>query len=74
MWHNKKEKYKEFEGMGNIIVGDAELPLNSDKTAWVLPTGNLVLNQQDAIQYATKMNEIIQANSHFRKKRGNRFI
>lgn len=73
MWHNKKHKYKEFEGMGNIIVGDAELPLNPSKTGWIAPTGLNIFNEQDAIKYANKLNEVIQANKHLRNKKGNKF-
>ena len=73
MWHNKKHKYKEFEGMGNIIVGDGELPVNPSRTGWVTPCGTLILNQEDAIKYATKLNEVIQDNRHLRMKKGNKF-
>ncbi|WP_432481724.1 hypothetical protein [Moraxella sp. ZY200743] len=61
MYHRKTHKYKEYEGMENIVVGQGELVrvFTSQGVGWRTPSGTIIYNKQDAINYATRLDEFI---------------
>lgn len=52
-----KEKYKEHDRMNNIIVGKGELVWLETKQGWITPTGEIIQDKEQAIQYATYLNQ-----------------
>lgn len=56
--------YKKFEGDENIIVGSAELiAVTTDRgMAWLTLCNTPIFNKQDAIKYATRLDDLIQFN------------
>ena len=65
MWHRKPEKYKEFEGMKNIIVGQGELTYietPDGNPGWVTLCGNIIHDRADAEKYAKKVDDLFQHN------------
>lgn len=64
MWHRDPAKYKEFTGQENVIVGAGELIAVTTKygKGWITPHHQIIYNLDDAIAYATKLDEIIISN------------
>mgnify|MGYP000016323229 CR=1 FL=1 len=65
MWHRKLEKYKEFEGMKNIIVGHGELAYiqaPDGKPGWITLCGNIIHDREEAEKYAKKVDDLFQFN------------
>lgn len=64
MYHRKLHKYKEYEGMENIVVGQGELirVFTSHGVGWRTPSGTVIHDKQEAIRYATALNSLIRYN------------
>lgn len=65
MYHRKLEKYKEYEGMKNTVVGKGELiyvstPLGD---AYRAPCGALIYDRDEALEYAHKLDILIRKNT-----------
>lgn len=69
MWHNKKHKYKEYEGQDNITVDEAELVYIAKYKGWAILDGGVITNRTDAYRYAHKLNRLIKYNRLKRKQR-----
>lgn len=63
MFHRLPHKYKEFEGMKNVIVGKGELPWSEYKQGWIAPSGIVIRDRQEAVRIATYLNELYTKNS-----------
>lgn len=55
------ERYKEFENDKNVIVGYGELVhINTPNgDGWITPCKHIFYNKEDAVQYASHLNEMI---------------
>lgn len=64
MWHHNPETYKKFPGQENIIVGNGELIAVSTAKGkgWITPHNQVIYNREDAVAYASKLNDLIQFN------------
>lgn len=64
MWHHNPETYKKFPGQLNIIVGSGELiaVTTTHGNGWVTPHNQVIYDREDAIAYATKLDNLIQTN------------
>lgn len=63
MYHLKPEKYKEFAGQNNIIVGKGELVYSENKQGWVDFNGRVIRNKEEAIKLATLIDKLYTKNS-----------
>ena len=63
MFHRLPHKYKEFEGMKNIIVGKGEVPWSEYKQGWIAPGGNTIRDVSEAVRIATYLDELYTKNS-----------
>lgn len=52
-----KERYKIHDRMENIIVGKGELVWLQTKQGWITPTGEIIQEKEQAIEYATYLNQ-----------------
>lgn len=62
MYHRKLHKYKEFEGQENVIVGKGECIWVKEKNAWRCPSGQFYTDKLAALEEASYINELYQAN------------
>lgn len=64
MYHRKLHKYQEYEGMGNIVVGQAELVriYTAHGIGWRTPSNTVIHDKQEALQYATALDSLIRYN------------
>jgi hypothetical protein len=65
MWHRKPEKYKEFEGMKNIIHGMGEMShikTPDGRDGWVALDGNIIYDRNAAELYAKKIDALFRFN------------
>ncbi|MFB6349669.1 hypothetical protein [Moraxella marmotae] len=64
MYHRKPEKYKEYEGMDNAVVGKGELirVVTPTGVAYRTPCNQLIYDRQEALEYAAVLDKIIRHN------------
>lgn len=65
MYHRKPEKYKEFEGMENVVYGKGELiKVNTPQgVGYRAPCGNIIYDYDEALAYAKRLDQIIRTNN-----------
>lgn len=65
MYHRKPEKYKEFEGMENVVYGKGELiKVNTPQgVGYRAPCGNIIYDYDEALAYAKRLDQIIRTNT-----------
>lgn len=65
MYHRKPEKYKEFEGMENVVYGKGELiKVNTPQgIGYRAPCGRIIYNYDEALAYAKELDHIIRTNT-----------
>ena len=65
MYHRKPEKYKEYEGMQNAVVGKGELirVITPIGVAYRAPCGSLIYDRDEALEYARKLDRLIRKNT-----------
>lgn len=64
MWHRDKATYDTFPGQDNVIVNNGELPavMTEYGIGWITPCNHIFHNREDAISYATKLDQTITYN------------
>lgn len=61
MYHRLPHKYKEFEGMQNVIYGKGELVYVGN--GWRSITGRIITDKEEAIQEAKYLDRLYTLNS-----------
>lgn len=61
MYHRLPHKYKEFEGMQNVIYGKGELVYVGN--GWRSITGRIITDKDEALQEAKYLNRLYTLNS-----------
>lgn len=64
MYHRKLHKYKEYEGMQNIVVGQGELirVFTSQGVGYRTPSGTVIYDEEEAFKYAKALHDLIRRN------------
>lgn len=64
MQHRDKNKYKQFPGQDNIIIGSGELiaVVTTRGDGWITPANDVIYNREDAEKYAKRLDDLIQFN------------
>ena len=61
MYHRKPEKYKEFEGMENVVYGKGELikVKTEQGVGYRAPCGSIIYDYDEALAYAKRLDRYI---------------